>query len=157
MKGFVDLIYGVRRTKKIFRSKNPLETIYASDGSKSILTSDTKVIERGMEWVTSQRAVVLLTNKRIICGKWSIPLIDISEAQLLKVRSLFGAGQVLRVRTNDANYQFGMQLNKEWTNQNILPLTIEEGKIKISPFSKIIRFVLVAYLIYWLFEKFIQS
>ena len=41
-----------------------------------------------------------------------------------------------------------MQMNKEWTNQNELPLTIEKGKLKNSLFSIAIRLILIGYIIY---------
>lgn len=52
------------------------------------------------------------------------------------INSLFGSGQVLKVQTtDDKNYQFGMQLNPEWTSQQRLPLTLEKGQVKNSAFS----------------------
>lgn len=158
MKGLVDLLYGVKRVQKQFESNNPSETIYVANGSKGIMTSGNQDIKRGIDWIASQRAVILLTNKRIICGKWSIPLDNISEVKLLKVNSLLGAGQILKVSTKDNdNYQFGMQVNPEWIHQKILPLTVEKGKIKYSIFSIALRLFLVVYFIYWLIEKFGRS
>jgi hypothetical protein len=59
--------------------------------------------------------------------------------------------------TDDKNYQFGMQLNPQWTNQRRLPLTLEKGKVKHSAFSILVRLIIVAYLIYWLYERFIVN
>lgn len=155
LKGLVDLLYGVERAKTNYARANPTEKILAADGSKGITTKGEKEIERGLDWVTSQRAVVLLTNKKIKCGQWEIPLENIETAQLLKIRSLFGPGQVLRVKTKDgSHYQFGMQLNPEWANQNALPLTIEHGQIKTSTLSLIMILILVGNVIYWLLEVF---
>ena len=155
LKGLVDLIYGVGRVKANYLKTNPTEKIFAADGSKGITTKGDKGIERGLEWVTSQRAVVLLTDKRIQSGKWSIPLENIETAQLLKINSLFGPGQVLKLKTRDDNhYQFGMQFNPEWRNQNVLPLTIEQGHVKTSTFTLIMRLILVGYMIYGLLEVF---
>lgn len=155
MKGLVDLIYGVGRAKTNFLRSNPTERILAADGSKGITTKGDKGIERGLDWVTSQRAVVLLTDKRIKCGHWDIPLEQIKTVQLLKINSLFGQGQVLKLKTKDDNhYQFGMQFNPEWTNQNVLPLTLEQGQVKTSTFSLIVRLMLVGYIIYWLLGTF---
>jgi hypothetical protein len=153
LKGLVDLIYGVGRVKSNYSRANPTERILAADGSKGITTKGDKGIERGLEWVTSQRAVVLLTDKKIKCGQWDIPLENIETAQLLKINSLFGPGQVLKLKTKDDNhYQFGMQFSPEWTNQNVLPLTLEQGQVKTSIFSWILRLILVVYLLYWLFK-----
>ena len=158
MKGLVDLIYGTGRIKSKYLNENPTETILAADGSKGIVTTDNENIQRGLDWVTSQRAVVLLTDKKLICGKWIIPLENIKAVQLLKIHSLFGAGQVLKVQTDtEENFQFGMQINPEWTKQQALPLTLEKGQVKNSAFSIIVRLVLIGYLIYWLYERFIQS
>lgn len=124
------------RVKANYSRDNPTERILAADGSKGITTKGDKGIERGLDWVTSQRAVVLLTDKKIKCGQWVIPLEKIETAQLLKINSLFGQGQVLKLKTEDDNhYQFGMQFNPEWINQNVLPLTFEQGQVKTSTFS----------------------
>ena len=155
LKGLVDLIYGVGRVKANYSKDNPTEKILAADGSKGITTKGNKGIERGLDWVTSQRAVVLLTDKKIKCGQWDIPLEKIENAQLLKINSLFGQGQVLKLKTKDDNhYQFGMQFNPEWTNQNVLPLTLEQGQVNTSTFSLIVRLILVGYIIYWLLGTF---
>lgn len=158
LKGLVDLIYGTGRVKQKFERNNPNEKVLAADASKGIVTSTNQDIQRGLDWVTSQRAVVLLTDKKIICGKWTIPLDTIQTAQLLKINSLFGGGQVLKVQTtDDKNYQFGMQLNPEWMSQKQLPLTLEKGQIKHSAFSIIVRLIAVGYLIYWLYQRFIPN
>jgi len=158
IKGFVDLIYGTGRVKRKFELNNLNEKVLAADASKGIVTTTNQDIQRGLDWVTSQRAIILLTDKKIICGKWTIPLDTIANAQLVKINTLFGGGQVLKVQTTDnKNYQFGMQLNPEWTNQKKLPLTLENGKVKYSAFSIIVRLILVGYLIYWLYVRFIAN
>ena len=158
LKGLVDLFYGTGRARRKFELDNPNEKVWAADASKGIVTTTSQDIQRGLDWVTSQRAVVMLTDKKIICGKWTIPLDTISTTQLFKINSLFGGRQVLKVQTTDnKNYQFGMQLNPEWTNQQRLPLTLEKGQAKHSVFSVIIRLIAVGYLIYWLYERFIAT
>lgn len=158
LKKLVDLIYGTRRVRQKYEHDNPDEQVLASDASKSIMTTTNQDIQRGLDWVASQRAVVLLTDKKIVCGKWSIPLDTVSTVQLLKINSLFGSGQVLKVQTTDnKNFQFGMQINPEWTNQQRLPLTLEKGQVKYSVFSVIVRLIAVGYLIYWIFERFLAN
>lgn len=156
--GLVDLIYGTERVRRKFEHDNPNEKVLAADACKGIVTTTHQDIQRGLDWVTSQRAVVMLIDKKIVCGKWIIPLDNIATAQLIKVNSLFGGGQVLKVQTtDDKNYQFGMQLNPEWTNQQRIPLTIEKGQVKHSAFSVIVRLIAVGYLIYWIYERFIAN
>lgn len=154
-KVLVDLLYGVGRAKANYSKSNPTERILAADASKGIMTSGEKGIKRGLDWITSQRAVVLLTDKKIKCGKWEIPLEYIQSAQLLKISSLVGPGQVLKLKTKDNHhYQFGMQFNPDWTNQSVLPLTLEQGQVKTSTFSLIIRIILIGYVLYWLLRTF---
>ena len=46
-----------------------------------------------------------------------------------------------------------MQMNREWTDQTVLPLTIEAGKLKYSFFSIVIRSALIIYILYWIIER----
>lgn len=154
LKALVDLIYGTNSKRKRFESQNNVSVI-AADASKGIITKQNNDITRGTDWIVSQRAVILLTEKQIVCGKWQIPIDNISSATLVKIKSLLGGGQVLKIDTKDnKSYQFGMQANDEWTNQNSLNLTVENGKVKTSTFSWIIRIAVVGYLIYILLQKF---
>jgi len=158
LKGLVDLIYGTGRIRQKFELENPNEKVLAADASKGIVTETNQDIQHGVDWVTSQRAIIVLTENKIICGKWTIPLDTILEAQLIKFNSLFGSGQVLKIHTKDEkNYQFGMQLNSEWTNQQIFPLTLEKGQIKYSFFSIMVRLILIGYIIYWIYKRFIAK
>ena len=157
LKGLVDLIYSTRRVRKKYLLDNPTETVLAIDGAKGIVTADNQAVERGIDWVTSQRAVIILTTTKIICGKWTIPLDNINNAQLLEISSVFGSGQVLKIQTKDnKNYQFGMQMNKEWTNQNALPLTLEKAKIANSLFSIMLRIFLIGYIAFLIYQQITQ-
>ncbi len=158
LKHLVDIFYGTNRVKRKYQVENPTETVLAADASKAITTNANQDVQRGLEWVFSQRAVVLLTNQKIVCGKWVIPLTDIQAAQLIEIKSLFGKGQVLRIQTKDnKHYQFGMQVNPEWTNQQGLPLTIEKGEVKHSVYSIAVRVIALAFILYWLYEQLIQN
>lgn len=153
MKGLVDFIYRTGRARKKFERDNPNEIVLAADASKGVITKKDQDIQHGANWVTSQRAVILLTDKKIVCGKWIISLDEISAVQLIK----YGSGQVLKIQTNNGiHYQFGMQTNPEWTNQQILPLTLEKGQVKYSFFSIIVRLILIGYIIYFIYSRFIS-
>jgi hypothetical protein len=156
-KELVDLIYNTERVRRKYQMNNPSETVLAADGSKGVMTVENQEIKRGLNWTTSQRAVIMLTDKKLVCGKWIIPLNQISSGQLVKVKALFGSGQILKIQTKDNEYyQFGMQLNTEWTNQHVLPLTVETGQIKHSAISILVRIIAVGYLIYLLYDSFIK-
>jgi len=154
LKKITDFIYGTGRVRRQFSTQNPDEKVLAADASKGIMTKGNNDVKRGLDWVTSQRAVVLLTDKRIKCGQWNIPLEEIESSELIKINTTFGPGQVLKISTKDHNnFQFGMQMNKEWTDQEVIPLTLEKGKLKNSLFSIAIRLILIGYIIYWIIEK----
>ena len=154
LKKITDFIYGTEQIKLKFLTDHRDEKVLAADASKGIMTKEKNEVKRGFDWVTSQRAVVLLTDKRIKCGQWDIPLEIIKNAELVKIHTTFGPGQVLKITTNEQdNFQFGMQMNKEWTEQKVLPLTLEKEKLKNSLFSIIIRLILVGYIIYWIIGK----
>lgn len=158
LKGIVDLIYGTARISRKFELNNPNEKVWAADASKGIATKTNQEVQSGFDWISSQRAVILLTDKKIVCGKWTIPLDTISKAQLIKINSLFGAGQVLKIQTTEnKNYQFGMQLNPEWTIQQKIPLALEKGQVKHSSYSIIIRLIIVVFFLYWVYESFIAN
>ena len=154
-KSLVDLIYGTKQVRKKFELDHPTEKVLAADASKGIITSSNEDVTRGLNWITSQRAVILLTDDKIVCGKWTIPLHTIASAKLMKFSSLLGGIHVLKIQTVDnVNYQFGMQLNSEWTKQQRIPLTLEKGKVKQSTFSTLVRLFALGYLIYLLYERF---
>jgi hypothetical protein len=69
IKGLVNLIYGTRRARCKFERENPNEKVLAADASKGIVTTSNQDIQRGLNWVSSQRAVILLTEKKLVCGK----------------------------------------------------------------------------------------
>jgi len=154
LKNIIDYIYGVGSAKKEFEKRFPNEKILASDATKSIKTQAEKQIERGVDWVVSQRSVIILSDKRIKCGKFEIPLENIEKVEMLIFNTLFGKGQVLKVKTkDDENYQFGMQINPQWKSQNILTLTFANTTIKYSWFSIIVRVIIFFYILYWVYKR----
>lgn len=153
-KGIVDFLYMVRLAKSKFRKQNPDEAILAADGAKAICTNAEVGVERRLEWAASRRSVVMLTDKRIKCGNWNIPLDEITSATVVQFLSFFGQGQVVKIETvHGKHYQFGMQRNQEWTNQNVLPVTIENVGILTSS-GILIRLAAVGYLLYLALKDF---
>ena len=156
MKGFIDLIYGTDRVRRKFEIDNPTEKVLAANSSKVIETIPSEVKRHEYDWIISKRAIVMLTNKNIICNQWTIPLDIISKTQLIEINSIFGDEQVLIIETTkNKNYQFEMQFNNEWTDQKRLPITLQKGEAKHSDYSIVVRIIATAFLIYWLLERFI--
>ena len=154
-KAIVDLLYRTKSKKRQFEAQNS-EHVLIADASKAIITNSNSDVKRGANWVASQRAVIFLTDTKIVCGEWIIPIDEISNASLFKFKAfLSSGGQVLKIETLDGdNYQFGMQNNDEWETQTVFDIIIENGKLKTSPFSLILRLFIFAYLIYFLLQNF---
>ncbi len=155
-KRIVDFVYGTQRVRRAYEEHHPDETVVASDASKGMRAGEDKVVRRGVNWVASQRAVLLLTDKQIVCGKWNIPLNTVVRAQLVGVRTLLGSAHILKIVTIDQGYfQFGMQRNVEWVEQDALPVTRAEGALRYSPLSLIVRIGLIGYVVYRLILRFV--
>ena len=81
---------------------------------------------------------------------------EIENAQLIRINSLLGGAQVLKIQTkDDSYYQFGMQINPDWTRQTALVLQVEKGQLKYSTYSILVRLLLVGYLLYWVYSRFL--
>lgn len=148
----VNILYLVPLKKRLFKSKYPNEKIIAAAGSKGIRLNKDSTVSRGLDWLVAKRAVLILTDKRLICGSWNIDLDKIVEAKALLIGSLSGKGLVLKIATSDGHhYQFGILSSSQWIEQEVLPLKIEEGKVEYSPFSVVLRVIIIVVLLWWLY------
>ena len=157
MNSLINIIYGTRKVVNKFQLAHPEEQIIATSGVKGVKSTPKSEVDTGAKWIVSRRAVAILTNKRIKCGDWDIPLSSISNAELINLRGLISKGQLLNISTVDnVGYQLGMQLNKDWLNCDHLKLEYLDKKIKVSTFSRLMRIVLAIYLAYLIYERFIK-
>lgn len=152
-KKLVDIIFRVSYKMKKFKLKFPNDKIITASGTKALHGKIEEDLTYNVKWITSVRNVLILTDKRLYSGKWNIELDQIEEANLVKIKQLLISGFVLKIRTKDQNfYQFGLQYDPIWLDQNILDMKIEEGKVKMSLFSLLLRFVSIIILILLLRE-----
>lgn len=135
----VNAIYFVSSQVEQYRAKNGNVPVLAAGATKARKLDEDEEIRSGIGWATSRRAVLMLTNEKLICGSWEIPLASIKDAQLLRVKSLFAKALILKVAAEDGYYQFGLQYDPAWENQTALKLRIEDGKIQRSPILSLIR------------------
>ena len=153
----VDLIYGTKRVVKSYQNKYPDQEVIAASGVKAVRSTPQTEIKTGAHWVTAKRAVAILTNDKIVCKDWVISHEDIKSVELIRFKSLLSKGQLLNITTNeDIGYQLGMQRNADWTKCKNLKLNYVDRKIKMSTFSIILRLVLVGYIAYLLYKRFLQ-
>lgn len=113
--------------------------------------SDT--FEHGANWITARRAFLCVFGDRLECGDWYIPYQSITQAVLFKTRQMLIPCYILKIRTEDSVYQFGLNGHKFWAEELPFPVLRETGKLKYSKFSIAVRLVLAAALIWYFFFR----
>jgi hypothetical protein len=109
--------------------------------------------EYGMGWVTARRSFLSVFQDRLECGDWHIPYHTITQAVLFKTRQMFIPCYILKIRTEESAYQFGLNGNKFWATELPFPVAREKGRLKYSKFSIAVRVILVAALIWYFFFR----
>jgi hypothetical protein len=137
-----------------FKRKNPhLQLITAGATKARKLTRDLEP-RYGVGWIMSRRSVLFLSDQGLHCGNWFIPLNTITEAKLIKTP----AGNILKVATTEEDfYQFGLNRNKKWDDQSVLPITIEKSDLVLSATSLVIRLIAVGYFLWEIFRDITQQ
>lgn len=109
--------------------------------------------EYGLSWVTSRRAFLNVLPDRLACGDWSIPYPTITQAVLFQTRQMFIPCYILKLQTQDATYQFGLNGNKYWAGNLPFPVTRQTGRLKYSAYSIVVRVILAAALVWFFFLR----
>lgn len=154
-RGITNAIYLTPFWVRRFQSRHPDERVIVAGATKARKMKEADApIRYEAGWVVSKRAVVMLTNKRIVCAGWDIPLSSITRAELQRFRSLWTKACVLKVSTATDNYQFGLQYDPKWEQQQALELPVEDTEIGYSLYSIITRVIAVAFLIWFVINRF---
>ena len=141
----------------------PLQATEKQDGTllhkcmTKATTAEGDTLRHSQNWVMARRAILQVWSDRLICGDWIIPYDAIREAVLFSIRSTFFIpGYILKVRTDDRTYQFGLNAGRFWRGDLPFPVSRERGRLAYSPFSLIVRLVLLGYVIYYVWRHFTQ-
>jgi hypothetical protein len=136
--------------------QNPSATLLHNCMTKAT-TAEGDALRHSQNWVMARRAILQVWSDRLVCGDWTIPHDSIREAVLYSIRSsFFIPGYVLRVRTDDRTFQFGLNAGKFWRGDLPFPVSRERGRLSYSPFSLVIRLIIIGYLLYYVWTQFIQ-
>ena len=103
---------------------------------------------RSLNWVGSRRAWFKVYEDRIECGDWTIPTSAVQDAVLYEASQFFIPARVLSLEAEGVTYQFGFN---PWCRVGQhLPFEVRNEKIKLggSPFSIVVRLILLGYIIY---------
>jgi len=109
--------------------------------------------EYGLKWITSRRAFLKVFEDRIECGNWNIPYSAIEEAQLFQTRSGIIPCFILKARTADNTFQFGLNGNKFWKGDLPFEVKRSKGRLKYSTFSLCLRIALISGLVWYVFFR----
>ena len=107
--------------------------------------------EYGLKWITSRRAFLKVFEDRLECGDWNIPYSAIEKAELFQTRSGLIPCFILKARTADHTFQFGLNGNKFWKGELPFEVKRTKGRLKYSAFSICLRVALLAGLVWYLF------
>ena len=105
------------------------------------------------KWITAKRAMFKVFDEHIDCGSWKINYSDIKSVTLYKTSQMLIPVNVLHIISNNGSYQFGFH---PWAKPfSYLPIGYETKKVKLkmSPFSLIIRIAAIGYLGYYFLAR----
>ena len=114
-------------------------------------TAEGENLRYSLNWVVSRRAILKVMPDALVCGDWRIPYDQIDDAILFSIWTLY-PGFLLRVRSGETVYQFGLNWNPFWKKELPFPVSREKGKLKYSTFSIIARIALLGYVAYILWK-----
>lgn len=107
-------------------------------------------------WVTSKRAQFKIYEDHISCGSWTFTLNQITNPIVFNSKQMFMSVQVLQFDFNGETYQFGFN---PWAKPlEYLPFSYktENIKIKHSLFSIVVRVFVLVYLIYYIWQYYLN-
>jgi hypothetical protein len=108
-------------------------------------------------WVASKRAWFKVYGDRIECGSWVIPFSEVKQAMIYNTRQMFIPVQVLLVVTEQSRFQFGFNPWASPFKYLALDMRQENIRLKYSPFSIVVRGLILGYLAYWVWDRWIKT
>ena len=115
-------------------------------------TAEGDDVRRSLSWVVSRRGFLEIRDDSLVCGDWTIPYADISEAVLFSLRGAIFPGYVLRIKSGNQLYQFGLNSGKFWRGELPFACERESARIGYSWFSTAVRIFLLGYVVYTLWQ-----
>ncbi len=149
------LLYRTGARRRAFERAHPDEPVLAAGATKAVRAKADSPVQRGARWVVARRAVLLATEQRLVCGDWEIPVEEIERAAVVRFRSTFSRGLVLKIATKGGeHYQFGLNLDDVWLEKLPFEAEVHSAPLRSSVFSVVIRLFLIAYLAWMAWRYF---
>ena len=108
-------------------------------------------------WVTSKRAWFKAYRDRIECDSWVIPFSEVTKAVIYNTRQMFVPVQVLQLITEKGNFQFAFNPWASPSKHLTLDVRQEDIRLKYSLFSIVVRVLIVSYIVYWVWDRWIKT
>lgn len=148
-------LYRTEAKRRSFERAHPDEPLCAAGASKAIRVDSDRPVGRGARWVVARRAVLLVSNERLVCGNWEVPVGEIEQAVIMRITPKPGRGLVLKIATRDGqHYQFGLLHDAAWFERLPFPVEVQDGSLRYSAFSIVLRLFLLAYLAWMAWRYF---
>ena len=100
-------------------------------------------VRRLQNWLLSRGGILVVGTDSLACGNWRVPYDVIDEAVLFRVRHMFIPGYVLRIKTRDTTYQFGLNWGRFWSRELPFPVRRERARLGFSWYSLAVRVALL--------------
>ena len=112
-------------------------------------------IRCSLNWVFARRGILHIMSDSLECGDWKIAYSQIDEAILYSIPWLFTKAYILRVKSKDQIYQFGLNPGHFWKAKLPFPVKHEKANNLYWNVINIIRFTILGLLIFWIISKII--
>jgi hypothetical protein len=106
-------------------------------------------------WIAARRGRLELYDDRLVLGDWTVPVAAIRAATLFRLRGLVG-GSVLEVATAERTYQFGLNPWVAIERHLPFPFAVERVALRYSALAVALRVVLVVWLVYVVWERWLS-
>jgi hypothetical protein len=124
--------------------------------TKAILT-DGSAPGYSASWMTARRGWLNVYDDRLECGDIIIPIEGIEGALLYEARQWFIPVYILTVTTPEGTYQFGLNPWTKIAAHLPFPYRRERVRLQYSSFSSLLRVALIAYVVYLLYQRFLDA
>jgi len=104
-------------------------------------------------WITSRRTSFCVYDEHIECGNWYFEAKEIKNPILFKSKQGFIKFDLIQFDYKDQTYQFGFNPWAHPAQYINIDFKIEYKNVKFSPFSIVLRLLLIGVIVYYIVTK----
>ena len=128
-----NLFYLVPLRVKRFKTDEPNSQVLVAGATKARQFDKEVDVRYEAGWIGARRGTLILTDQKLVCGSWEIPLSTINSAVLLRVKALFSKALVLQVATIDGHHFQRVVREGMLTARISLDITTADFKAMLVP------------------------